>query len=60
MMTIKCKYHQRRSLHNQTDASSIVKIENNNTRAFFRMMENKKLEILIDIICENVINGSII
>ncbi|KCZ74656.1 hypothetical protein H311_04376 [Anncaliia algerae PRA109] len=60
MMNIECKCHQRRSLHNQTEATSIVKIENNSTRAFVRVMENKKSEILISIICENVINGSII
>ncbi|KCZ74636.1 hypothetical protein H311_04397 [Anncaliia algerae PRA109] len=60
MISIKCKSHRRRSPHNQTDATSIIKIENNSTRAFVRGVENKKSEILISIICENGINGSII
>ncbi|KCZ74415.1 hypothetical protein H311_04620 [Anncaliia algerae PRA109] len=60
MMNFKCKSHRGRSPHNQTDAISIVEVENNITRAFARMIENKKSETLIPIICEKVSSGSII
>ncbi|KCZ74261.1 hypothetical protein H311_04775 [Anncaliia algerae PRA109] len=48
------------SPHNQADATSVVKIENNITRAFIRGMEKQKSETLIHIIWEKVISGSII
>ncbi|KCZ81828.1 hypothetical protein H312_00727, partial [Anncaliia algerae PRA339] len=60
MMNFECKSRRGRSPHNQTDAISIVEVENNITRAFARVIGNKKSEILIPIICENVISGSII
>ncbi|KCZ79109.1 hypothetical protein H312_03508, partial [Anncaliia algerae PRA339] len=60
MLNYKCKSHRGRSPQNKTDALCIVEVGNQITRAFATIIENKKSEYIMPIICSQVASGSIV
>lgn len=60
MLNYKCKSHRGRSSTNQTDCLCIVELGPNLKRVFAKVIENKRMETLMPIICSQVASGSII
>ncbi|KCZ77779.1 hypothetical protein H311_01206 [Anncaliia algerae PRA109] len=60
MLNHKCKDHRGRLPQNKTDALCIVEVGNQITRAFATVIENKKSEHIMPIICSQVASGSIV
>ncbi|KCZ77497.1 hypothetical protein H311_01493 [Anncaliia algerae PRA109] len=58
MLNYKAKSHRGRSSSNKSDALCIVEIRNNITRVFACLIEIKKVETIMPIICEQVVPGS--
>ncbi|KCZ81974.1 hypothetical protein H312_00617, partial [Anncaliia algerae PRA339] len=52
MLNYKCKSHRGRSPGNITDAMCIVEVGNNICRAYAIVIENKRAEYLLPIICD--------
>ncbi|KCZ76772.1 hypothetical protein H311_02224 [Anncaliia algerae PRA109] len=60
MLNFKCKDHRGRLPQNKTDGLCIVEVGNQITRAFATVIENKKSEHIMPIICSQVASGSIV
>lgn len=61
MMNYKCKSHRGRSTDNKTEAICIVEIkESKITRVWAEVIDNKKIETMLPIICSRVVVGSLI
>ncbi|KCZ76629.1 hypothetical protein H311_02369, partial [Anncaliia algerae PRA109] len=60
MLNFKCKSHRGRSPSNKTDALCIVEVDQKITRAFAKIIPNKKIETILPIVISQVMPGSII
>ncbi|KCZ77362.1 hypothetical protein H311_01624 [Anncaliia algerae PRA109] len=60
MLNFKCKSHRGRSPSNKTDALCIVEVGQRITRAFAKVIPNKKIETILPIIISQVMPGSVI
>ncbi|KCZ77544.1 hypothetical protein H311_01442 [Anncaliia algerae PRA109] len=60
MLNFKCKDHRGRLPQNKTDGLCIVEVGNQITRAFATVIENKKSEHIMPIICSQVASESIV
>ncbi|KCZ79507.1 hypothetical protein H312_03107 [Anncaliia algerae PRA339] len=60
MLNFKCKSHRGRSPSNKTDALCIVEVGQKITRAFAKIIPNKKIETILPIIISQVMPGSLI
>ncbi|KCZ80230.1 hypothetical protein H312_02380 [Anncaliia algerae PRA339] len=58
MMNYKCKSHRGRSPENKSDALCIIEFRDKITRVYCTLIENKKAETIIPIICNQVASGS--
>ena len=58
MLNYKCKSHRGRSPANRTDSSTIIELENHITRAFAVVIPDKTAARLVDIIHNQVVEGS--
>ncbi|KCZ77242.1 hypothetical protein H311_01750 [Anncaliia algerae PRA109] len=56
MLYFKCKGHRCRYLENTTDALCIVESKDKITRAFFKILVNKKAETILPTICSQVVS----
>ncbi|KCZ78689.1 hypothetical protein H311_00273 [Anncaliia algerae PRA109] len=60
MLNFKCKSHRGRSPSNKTDALCIVEVGQKITRAFAKIIPNKKIETILPIVISQVMPGSVI
>ncbi|KCZ80226.1 hypothetical protein H312_02376 [Anncaliia algerae PRA339] len=60
MLNYKCKSHRGRSALNKTDALCIVEVSNSITKAYATIIPNKEASTIIPIICDKVVNGTLI
>lgn len=60
MPNYRCKSHGGRSPYNRTDSLCIIEYDNSITRAFAKIIPNKRQETIIPIICSQVAAGSLI
>ncbi|KCZ80089.1 hypothetical protein H312_02514, partial [Anncaliia algerae PRA339] len=55
-----CKSHRGRSPHNKTDALVMTEFTDRIKRVFAVVIPDKRAETILPIICNNIINGSVI
>lgn len=60
MLNFKCKSHRGRSPENRTDALVIVECSPHISRVWAEVIPNKQKETILPIICNHVVNGSVI